>query len=440
VSTSRCDNSRARGFTLIELIAVVTLLLVVLGIAVPAFTGMVNASEQSLAENTLRVGVTVARDMAVLNGRDSGLLFTREANGRTRLIPVIKVGEIEDAAFNPLDGSLQPNSPVITRDVYAPVPFSTPLQMPRGWTLAGYAEPGSIDAATSSNNAVFTEGWYDSIAYGDTGRNLIQPPAIDPVRDAGHWILPETAYFDRFMQGPGSGEVPNGFTPSVSSAIDINRTPRQSFMVRFDATTGAMSRGGRPALVLDPRPTSLGRGAFVGPTRWMRADRVEDYEAWVDRVLVSQDLDGSMTVDPFDRELRLTALGNFSNDTVLAGAVSRLAIFEERDLLSGLGASGPNRETGWIYQPIEEDGRIAFDMDIYAGSQLITDPEDVRLGITRWVQGDTNFLAMGTFESDGDGDTNVYGDLESNGNPADAPLARIYFIHPGTGELTEVQR
>ena len=38
-----------------------------------------------------------------------------------------------------------------------------------------------------------------------------------------------------------------------------------------------------------------------------------------------------------------------------------------------------------------------------------------------------NFLAMGTFESDGDGDTNVYGDLESNGNPADAPLARIYF-------------
>ena len=63
MSTSRCDNSRARGFTLIELIAVVTLLLVVLGIAVPAFTGMVNASEQSLAENTLRIAESAVREV-----------------------------------------------------------------------------------------------------------------------------------------------------------------------------------------------------------------------------------------------------------------------------------------------------------------------------------------------------------------------------------------
>ena len=86
-----------RAFTLIELIIVITLLIVVLGIAVPAFSGMLNASERTLAENTLRVGVTVARDLAVLNGEDSGLLFVRDESGRTRMIPVVKVGTLNDA-------------------------------------------------------------------------------------------------------------------------------------------------------------------------------------------------------------------------------------------------------------------------------------------------------------------------------------------------------
>jgi prepilin-type N-terminal cleavage/methylation domain-containing protein len=432
-------HPRRPGFTLIELIAVVTLILVVLGIAVPAFTGMINASERSLAENTLRVGVTVARDIAVLNGRDSGLLFVREANGRTRLIPVIKVGELEDAVENPFVTAFTPGvSQTITRDVYAPVPFSSPLQMPRGWAIAGYAEPGTIDQFVGPTPTPgLTEGWYDSFAYGDQGQTTQTP---DPVRDAGHWLLPETAVFERFMQAPGDGP-PSGFNSQVSG-VDADRTPRQSVMLRFSRTTGALVRGGRPAIVLDPRASSLGRGLFTGPSRWMRANRVEDYEPWVERILATDDLDGGGTIDAVDTRYLIATIGNFSNDTVLAGAVSRIALFEERDLLSGLGASGPNRDTGWLYEPIEEAQRIAFDMDLFAGSPVITGPEDVRLGITRWIQGDTNFLAMETFESDGDGDPamNVYGDAEAGGNPADAPLARIYFVHPGTGELTEVQR
>jgi prepilin-type N-terminal cleavage/methylation domain-containing protein len=272
-------HPRRPGFTLIELIAVVTLILVVLGIAVPAFTGMINASERSLAENTLRVGVTVARDIAVLNGRDSGLLFVREANGRTRLIPVIRVGELEDAVENPFVTAFTPGiSQTITRDVYAPVPFSSPLQMPRGWAIAGYAEPGTIDQFVGPTPTPgLTEGWYDSFAYGDQGQTTQTP---DPVRDAGHWLLPETAIFERFMQAPGDGP-PSGFNSQVSG-VDADRTPRQSVMLRFSRTTGALVRGGRPAIVLDPRASSLGRGLFTGPSRWMRANRVEDAEAWVE--------------------------------------------------------------------------------------------------------------------------------------------------------------
>lgn len=438
-------SDAGRGFTLIELIAVVTLLLVVLGIAVPAFTGMINASQRSLAENTLRAGVTIARDLAVINGQDSGLLFVRESNGRTRLIPVVRVGTLSDAVLNPFRTPFDPNNttmnPAVERDVYAPVDFSSPMQMPKGWAVAGYADAGTIDRAvpTGLAGSTATDGWYDSEAYGDDGMNLVASSSPDPVRDAGHWLLPESDLYEKFMQAPGA-DPPSGFSSEVSGA-DSNRTPRQSFMLRFESGTGLLLRGGRPSLVLDPRPSSFGRGLYTATNRWVRANRIEDAEDWVNRVLTTDDIDGDTAVTVNDALLRIAAIGNFSNDTVLAGSISRLAIFEEGDLASGLGASGLNKETDSLYLPIEEMGRIAFDMDKFDGSTVISDPEDVRLGITRWIQGDTNFIEADGFQnSDTDGDGSVYGDPEENGVSADQPVARVYFVHPGTGELTEVAR
>ena len=427
-----------RGFTLIELMAVVTLLLVVLGIAVPAFTGMVNASERSLAENTLRAGITVARDLAVINGQDSGLLFVRESNGRTRLIPVVRVGTLKDAVQNPYITPFDPNdpssNPSVEREVYAAVDFSSPMQLPRGWAVAGYAEAGTIDREIRP--MLFYDGWYDSVAYGNDGTATANP---DLVRDAGHWVLPESDLYERFMQAPGDAP-PSGFSSQVSGT-NANRTPRQSFMLRFESGTGLLLRGGRPALVLDPRPSSLGRGLYTGSSRWLRANRIEDAENWVNRVLTTGDLDGNLVVDVNDSLLRIAAIGSFSNDTVLAGSVSRLAIFEERDLVSGLGARGANKETDSLYLPIEETGRIAFDMTLFDGTGAISVPEDVRTGITRWIQGDTNFLDTGSFaSSDTDSDGSVYGDAETTSAGADQPEARIYFVHPGTGDLTEVAR
>jgi prepilin-type N-terminal cleavage/methylation domain-containing protein len=443
-----------RAFTLIELIVVVSLLVVVLGIAVPAFNGMVNASERSLAENTLRVGVTVARDLAALNGEESGLLFVRDTNGRTRLIPVVKVGTLTDAGNNPfVVNGFNPQDPAsvaIERDVFAPVDFASTLQMPRGWGVAGYAEAGSIDRVISDPMQMITDGWYDSLPYGDDGMNVTPPPGFDAVRDAGHWVLPETDLYEKFTQAPGASPA-DGFTSEVSNA-DANRTPRQSFMLRFESGTGLLVRGGRPALVLDPRPSSLGR--LLSPTpRWTRANRMDDAVEWTNRVLETLVIDETATqyVPLRDESLRVTLIGNFSNDTVLAGTVARLAIFEDRELAAGLGASGLNAETNSLYAPISRDGRIQFDEELFtqAGLDVAGTVEGgivqqgIALGITRWIQGDTNFLEVGSFASDADNDGSVYNDAEvpgANGAPADQPVAQVYFIHPGTGELTEVSR
>ena len=328
------------------------------------------------------------------------------------------------------------------------------IQLPRGWGVAGYAETGSIDRIVDQDEMV-TEGWYDSLAYGDDGMNIQAVGTFDPVRDAGHWVLPETDYYEKFTQAPGASPA-DGFTSEVSTA-DGNRTPRQSFMLRFESGTGLLVRGGRPSLVLDPRPSSLGR-LLSPPPRWTRANRIDNAVEWTNRVLETLVIDETATsyVPLRDESLRVTLIGNYSNDTVLAGSVARLAVFEDRDLAAGLGATGLNQETNSLYAPISRDGRIQFDEELFDADATTlyssavpgaSSPvqQGIAFGITRWIQGDTNFLEYPTpsFDADPDSNGSVYNDAEvpgAGGAPADEPLAKIYFIHPGTGELTEVSR
>ena len=428
-----CAQRVRRAFTLIEMLVVVTLLIVVLGVAVPAFRGMIDASERSLSENALRVGVRVARDLALRGEGDAAIVFFRDLDGRMRMVPALQVGTLADSGLNPFATfPFNPETdPVVERDVFAPVGASAQIQMPKGWTVAGYADPNTIDIRISS---LFTEGWYNSEAYGDAGQARGETARLD-----GNWLLPETAYYETFMLAPGA-PPPSGFTSTVSGA-DISRTPRQTFMVRFQSGTGQLVRGAAPALVIDPRPTAIGRGLFTPDVRWMRANRIEDARAWAQRVLRQDDVNSDGVADFIDETFRVITIGNYSNDTVLAGPVSRLALFRAEDLAQGLGAKGLNRATNSLYAPIERSGRIGFDLTgLFENHPFIDEPNEVRIGINRWIQGDTNFVAAGGFEnSDTDGDGNVYGDA-GDGVEADTPKAKIFIVEHGTGELTGVAR
>ncbi|MBZ0172798.1 MAG: hypothetical protein K8E66_10490, partial [Phycisphaerales bacterium] len=322
----------------------------------------------------------------------------------------------------------------IERDVFAPIALASPIQLPRGWSIAGFADPNSIDFQFSQS---VSEGWYDGEAHGDNS---------DPGSDAenarfdGNWLLPETDYFEMLMQTPGA-PPPEGYSPVVTD-VDVNRTPRQTFMIRFQSGTGQLVRGSAPAIVIDPRPTSVGRGFFPQNLRWIRANRIEDARQWTERVVNADDLNGDGSVNHIDATFRVVAIGNFSNDTVLAGPVARLALYREEDLARGLGARGLNRETNSLYAPIAQEGRIAFDLEgLFSAPNFIDEPGEVRIAINRWMQGDTNFVEAGGFEdSDTDGDGNIFGDAAAGGFAPDTPMAKIFIVQPGTGELTGVSR
>ena len=60
------------GFTLTELMVVISIVVLLMAIALPAFTGMVRDSEKSLADNQLRVAVGAGRDAAIRSSSGDG--------------------------------------------------------------------------------------------------------------------------------------------------------------------------------------------------------------------------------------------------------------------------------------------------------------------------------------------------------------------------------
>lgn len=289
MSTQRA-TTRGRAFTIVELLLVISILVLLLAIGVPAFASMLYSSNQSMAENSLRVGLTAARDAALRSnsGQHAAAVFFYEPGGRLSIVACVKVGELVDEG-------------AVRRDIYVPMPQIEPVQLPQGWTIRGYAPPGSTDNTY----------WYEQNGYQSD-------------RDKGHWLLPETGFFRADVNNDGED--------------------RQTFMVVFEGGTGILmpSSGETPALVLAPSPSTAFRTGGLFGTH--RPDREADPARYVRRILALPD-------ENDHREL----LGDESSDTVLARSVGQLALCNERRLVSGIGLR-PDRATGTLYRAAPTSG------------------------------------------------------------------------------------
>ncbi len=285
-----------RAFTLVELLAVVVIIIVLIGLAVPAFAALIASSEKALAQNKLAVALTSAQSEAYASGgdRDAAAVFVFNPEGRLTVLTCVSAGEIVDERSG--NHSTSPGE-FPTREVFAPVASSEPLQLPTNWTVRGFAPAGSID-----------EDWYQDARY---------------TRDEGNWVFPETGYFDNRTSDDGRD--------------------RQTFAVRFDSSTGHVAIGEpQDFLVFDPRLTGLGRS--TNPFNAYRADQVTNAERFVRRITLASNLSESDR-----REL----LGDESGDTILARPVNYLALTDEKELAGAIGARvNPNSNS--LYEDTTE--------------------------------------------------------------------------------------
>jgi prepilin-type N-terminal cleavage/methylation domain-containing protein len=298
-----------RGFTMLEILVVAALFVLVLAIGVPAFSGMLRSTEQSMAENAMRIGIASARDAAVRSprGEDAAAVFFYEPGVGYTIVSYQYAGVLFDATSTV--GSSVP------REVFVPVPGYEPVHLPGGWMIRGFAPPFSIG-----------DGWYSN--------NNAQP--IDPnpynslqVQRRGNWVFPETGFYNVTLANEGR--------------------KRRTFMLRFEGGTGSFKVADpREVLLLAPSPSQSFRNQ--GVWRDHRADRVLDGRRFVRRVLA---------LPPGSVGDMQQLLGDGATDTVLAKPVALLALYEERSLIGGLGAAGLpaaqatrvrlNRDTGSMY-------------------------------------------------------------------------------------------
>jgi len=427
----RTTTSR-RGFTLIELMVVVGIIVLIVAAAVPAFTAMTYSTERSLAENGLRRSMTVARDLALRSerGGDGAIVFTFEPGGRLSIVPAEQVGSFGDiGSGSSASGAFGENQegaipPLITRDVFAPSGVAEAIRMPSFWTVRGYAPPASM--LDSLDNGVEVAEWYNWSGYGGRSTGA-------EAKQEGNWVFPETGLYDVSL--------------NESSANGGRTTGRQSFMVRFDAGTGALSGSSRSAVLIDPRPSEENRRAVGGPETdpryWTRVDKANDVGVWTERAITDPNPDGRLP--PYtlaDIEARVDLIGRASNDTVLIKPVSRVALMDERRLARGIRARGLNTDTRSLYNPLNtsvNNAEIEFDRRLF-GSTF--DADIVRRNINSWVVGDT---AGGPGSEPGGTSDQLIGDGMINYDPNDAiaddtPEASVFVLSPYTGELLEVNR
>ncbi|MCC6970436.1 MAG: type II secretion system protein [Phycisphaerales bacterium] len=299
-----------RAFTLVELLVVITIFVLLLAIAVPSFSSLMDSSERAQAENQLVTGLNQARSAALTSEStgDTAAVFFFDTNGRLRIVTCVDVGDLPDVdmADNP-----------VTRDVFVPVASYPVVQLPRGWSVRGFAPVGSVDTGSGS-------GWYEKPA--SSNRVLSST--------TGNWVFPETAYYDPPNTGQKQGRN------------------RQTFMIRFQGGSGVLRTDVNiPAVVLDFSPATSFRA--VAPWSEYRFDATDRPEVLVRRAVARK------LANPSWDKLSLL-LGDDAVDSVLTRAITELALYDENELAGAVGARGLNKATNCIYGGTKVNSAATF--------------------------------------------------------------------------------
>ncbi len=344
MSAMNLRKSRAtRGFTLLELLVVISILALLVGIGVPAISTILRDSSQSLAENQLRNGLLACRDAAIRADKaDAAAVFFFRPDGRTVIVACQYVGKIEDGIS---DGAPASTSVTEVRDVFVPLAEIAPITLPKGWSVRAFAAPGQVGSGAAA------DGWYES---------------LKPLAGRGLWVFPETDFIDR-----------------GDAQLGTKGWQRQTFMVRFKGATGQLATSdGRKVIVVDPVNSSAFRGTSPYSSTWARFDLSADAGLLAKRLLALGTAPGA----PDIRDLR-RVIGDGAPDTVLAGSVSELALYQESQLVAALGAVRTNPATGeTLYTDPAETGYLGPALDP-ARLPSGMDADDAALNIGAWITG-----------------------------------------------------
>lgn len=366
---------RRAAFTITELLVVISIIVLLMAIAVPAFSSLLGSSERSLAENQMKAALSAARDAAIQSeAGDAAAVFYYTPGGRFSVVTCVSMGRMPVQ-----DIDQDPTAP--PREVFVPVPSSEPMQMPKGWSIRGLAAEGTV-FNPGTTGITQREHWYRSYFNG-TGDDTVEG-------DTG-WVFPENAMYENPAQVSvafATLAANNARVPQVMGA------GRRTFIVRFKVGTGEVDLSNRDSvLIFDPYMQASFRSA--APYSAFRSDQLRirgtpspNAATYVRRLLADPQLNDFSTPAAQNRSIGYSRalLGIASPDTILARPVSELALYQEKHLIAGIGSTrGANAVTGTLWE--NTSATPHFEIDSTTLPAGVSDQRTLSLVIRNWIEG-----------------------------------------------------
>jgi len=257
VAEVRPDRQGVRAFTLVEMIVVVAVIVILLGIILPAASSLWNQRKGADAQNTVSGLLMAARARAMQGGgTQTGLFFFIDRQGAQRIATIEQAAASDPAVPDELEVLLLQNVFRITgeRDQVLPVPMrvvpryaaepATPVKAWETFTDAELARQ-DIDASMPPANAAQRHRNFFSMVYSSNGQLVIW-------RDV---LLQEA---DENMDGMGDrtglhvgADLTN---PNVVKYYVVNPITGMPAVEEIDPTDGTTPV---PYLVTDPTDAAL---------------------------------------------------------------------------------------------------------------------------------------------------------------------------------------
>jgi prepilin-type N-terminal cleavage/methylation domain-containing protein len=130
-----CLRSVRRAFTLFELLAVISIILVLVAVTTPAVSSLVASANFSAAVNSLTGTLGNARAVAISRGERTGVVFTFDIETQEYTLQVVELAP--SGSRGQLTESTTTTSASIDASVFIPARNTTPVVLPTGTAVYG---------------------------------------------------------------------------------------------------------------------------------------------------------------------------------------------------------------------------------------------------------------------------------------------------------------
>jgi len=137
------------GFTLIEMLVVVSIIAIMISLVMPAGSSMIQSHRMSSAQNLIKTALTQAQAYAAKERKYAGIRFQLDGGGQQHLILV----ESKQIVITDSNGRGVPYNNYNVMDLYVPVDNVLPMMMPTG-TLVLNANYEDIDLPLSQDGII----------------------------------------------------------------------------------------------------------------------------------------------------------------------------------------------------------------------------------------------------------------------------------------------